>query len=299
MKRQDLFEVAGLSRQAFQRWGQRRGVQQQCTPQDQVLNMALEVRQNYLPGGSARQVYFFIRKKLPTFDSQLLGWGKHRFEAFCLENGLRVEHRRFIPKTTIRGDFVFPNRIEGMEVSNINQVWVSDITYLFASHGQLIGYATTLIDVYSRHLLGLNFSQTMRAEETSLEVLRQAFQTRQKNDFNGLLFHSDGGKQYIQTEFIRALRNRNIQSSMAENCYQNAFAEAFNDTLKNHLLHEININSFPQLKKQQAFLQHCYNYNKPHTSLNQMNPIEYELNFLSLQPCQRTSVVIKKIEYKK
>lgn len=291
-----LYEAAGLSRQAFHQWLGRSTAECRRTPQHLVLQIARDVRENHLPGLSAREVYFYIRKRHEGYNSALLGWGKHRFEALCLANGLRVEHRYFVPKTTVRGDYVFLNRIEGMDISDIDQVWVSDICYLFDSQGKLIGYATSLIDLYSRRLLGLSFSPTMRAEETSNSVLAQAFEVRKKLTFKGLIFHSDGGKQYIETNFIRALRSRCIQSSMAETCFENAFAEAFNDTLKNHLLSDSNLNSFEQLKGREDFLKYCYNHNKPHNSLNRMTPVEFERNLLSLKPCQRTLLKIKKIE---
>ena len=111
-----------------------------------------------------------------------------------------------------------------------------------------------------------------------------------------LCFHSDGGKQYIETAFVQALRSHEIKSSMAENCYQNAFAEAFNDTLKNHLLYDSNLYSFSQLKKQEAFIKNCYNLNRPHGSLKNLTPQKFELHLLSLQPCQRTLLKINTIE---
>jgi putative transposase len=296
MKMENLYTTAGITRQAFYRWLYRSTSGQQRTPPHVVLEMARDVRENHLPGSSAREVYFYIRSKHEAYKTALSGWGKHRFEAICLANGLRVEYRRPFIKTTLRGDFVFPNRIEGAEISNIDQVWVSDICYLFGSQGKLIGYATSLLDLYSRRLLGLSFSQTMRAEETAQSVLCQAFEVRKQTAFERLVFHSDAGKQYIETNFVRALRSRKIQSSMAKNCYENAFAEAFNDTLKNHMLCDTTLNSFAQFKKQEGFLKQCYNHNKPHTSLNRMTPVEFELNLLSMQPCQRTLLKIKKIE---
>ncbi len=293
---ESLYEAAATSRQAFRQWLQRGTARQADTPPEAVLGMARDVRQRYLPGSSAREVYVFIRKRHEAHNAALCGWGKHRFEALCLANGLRIEHRSFVPKTTVRGDFVFPNRIEGLELSGIDQVWASDICYLFGSHGKLIGYATSLIDLYSRRLLGLNFSITMHAQQTSRAVLQQAFDTRQKNTFDNLIFHSDGGKQYFESNFLNALKKRKILSSMAENCFENAFAEAFNDTLKNHILPEFDLNSFAQLKKIEPFVINTYNYNKPHNSLNRQTPVEFERSILSLQPCQRTLLKIKKIE---
>ncbi len=290
-----LYEVADISRQGFHHWLRPSINQQTRTPAKLVVEIAQQVRKQFLPGSSARAVYSYIRKKHNQYDSLLLGWVKHTFEAICLANGLRIVTKRFVPKTTIHGDFTFPNKIEGLEIKDINLIWVSDICYLFGSNGGLIGYATSLIDLYSRRLLGLSFSKSMHAEVTSREVLRQAFEVRKLEKFSGLFFHSDGGKQYIETTFLAALRNKEIQSSMAASCYENAFAEAFNDILKNHMLFDLNINSFHQLKSYEKFIKHCYNFNRSHNGIQKMAPNDYEQLLLNLHQSHRKSVKIKLI----
>jgi len=293
-----LYKAADISRQAFHSWMRPSEQKQVRTPEHRVLEMALDIRKRYLPGSSARSVYLYIRDKHEAYNFALLGWGKHAFETLCLKNGLRVEFRRFVPKTTVRGGFVFPNKIEGRLICGINQIWVSDICYLYGTNGMLLGYATSLIDLYSRRLLGLSFSQTMHASVTSQEVLRQAYYERTCDKIPGLIFHSDGGKQYIETAFIAELRKKDIESSMAESCYQNAFAEAFNDILKNHMLYDLNLNSFAQLKNQELFIKKCYNLNRAHNSLNRLTPVEFEQHIITLQPCQRTPLQIKVVDEK-
>jgi len=294
---EQLYEAASLSRQAFHKWLIPTDKQIERTPAKLVLELAHYVRWNYLPGSSAREVYAFIRKRKDLqLHSKLLGWGKHAFENLCLANGLRIVSKRFRPKTTIRGDYVFPNLIEGMVITNINLIWVSDICYIFDNNGKLLGYATSLIDIYSRLLLGLSFSKTMRAIDTSLAVLKQAFKCRDKASLIATIFHSDGGKQYIYKPFLKMLDTANIQSSMAENCYENPHAESFNDTLKNHILLQYDLNSFTQLKKQEKFIKYSYNNYKVHTGIERFTPIEYEQFIKTLQPFQRTKLEIKIIE---
>jgi len=288
-----LYEVAGISRQAFHKWMQPTEPQIARTPESAVLEMAGTVRKEFLPGSSARELYFYIREKHAEYNLMLSGWGKHAFEALCLNRGMRIEYRRFVPKTTVRGDFIFPNLIEGMEILDINQVWASDICYLFGANGTLLGYATSIIDLYSRKLLGLSFSQTMHAAVTSKDALKQAFRERKNHSLDNLIFHSDAGKQYIEKGFLASLKGKNIRSSMAESCYQNAFAESFNDILKNHLLHDLNLNSFSQLKKIESFIKNCYNNNRPHNSIKRLTPTEFEQHILTLQSYQRTTLNIK------
>lgn len=292
---EQLYEAAGLTRQAFNQWLTPTDKQLERTPARLVLELAGYVRKNYLPGSGAREVYAFIRKR-KELSPKLIGWGKHAFEDLCLASGLRIVATRFRPKTTIRGDYIFPNLIEGMVITDTNLIWVSDICYIFDNSGKLIGYATSLIDLYSRMLLGLNFSKTMRAIDTSVAVLKQAFKSRPKSSLTETIFHSDGGKQYIFKPFLKSLKKANIKSSMAENCYENPHAESFNDTLKNHMLLEFDINSFTKLKKQEKFIKYCYNNYKVHTSIERFTPVEYEQHIQTLKPFQRTKLDIKIIE---
>lgn len=293
---EQLYKAAGTTRQAFHEWMKPGPREDARTDEAEVLVLARRIRKQYLPGASARTVHFFINKRPDVLENTLVGWGKHRFERLCLANGFRVVAKRFVPKTTQRGAFVFPNLIAGMTITGINQVWASDICYVFGAHGNLLGYAISLIDLYSRRLLGLAICRTMQAVETSMRVIRQAVKVRGKGPFKGLIFHSDGGKQYIYAPFLKALKKIGAGSSMAGNCLENGFAEAFNDILKNHVLNQFELNSFSQLKKQEGFILKTYNEFRPHGSLGKMTPIQFEQHLLSLQPYQRTKLLIKVID---
>jgi putative transposase len=284
-----LLEVADLSAQAFYASLAPSDRLIERTSQKDVLSLAWEVRKTFLPGASSREVYAFIRRT-PHYDARLHGWGRDAFEAICLEKGLRIEIRGFVPKTTQRGDFMFENRISGLCIQDIDQLWVSDICYIYGTNGKLIGYATTLIDVYSRLLLGLAFSRTMHAAVTSHVVIQQAFQHRKKETFDKLIFHSDGGKQYIEKEFLNLIRGKNIMSSMAYSCYENPFAEAFNDILKNHMIPDLHLNSFAQLLKNRDFIHNCYNVHRPHGSLGKKR-------HTNLKICCSIYNLIKELKY--
>jgi hypothetical protein len=130
MKLQQLCDAAGMSRQGFLKWSGQKGLRRDITPEAEVLELARRVRRLYLPGAGARELYRYIRRS-PTLNEKLIGWGKHRFEDLCYDNGLAIRKIRFIPKTTQRGEFVFENLIAGMEIRDINQVLVSDICYVF------------------------------------------------------------------------------------------------------------------------------------------------------------------------
>lgn len=290
-----IYASAGLTRQAFHKWiNTPKGDSQKTNPK-QVLGLALKVRKLYLPGVGARKIYKFIRSN-SEYDKQLVGWGKHSFEKLCLENNLGMKLQRYIPKTTIHGAFRFGNKIEGMVIFDINKIWVSDICYIFGVFGNLIGYATSLIDLYSRRLLGLRFSKSMRADDTIIPALKQAYIIRPKEQYQLNYFHSDGGKQYIAIAFTKLLAKRNIISSMARSCYENPFAESFNDILKNHMLSEFELENFLALKRKEKFLKHVYNNNKTHSGIGDLTPCEFEKKIKSTSLNQRIGLKIKTID---
>ena len=295
IKCEDLYDIANLSRQAHSQKKKRSLKVKPQTDEQQVLRLAKQIRKEHLPGAGARPIYKFIRAH-DDYNDQVIGWSKHSFERLCLDNGMGVITKKYIPKTTVHGTFAFDNKIEGLRITDINKVWVSDICYIFGCLGKLIGYATCLIDLYSRFLLGLVFSRTMKAKDTVIPLIRQAYAIRQIPRYEETYFHSDAGKQYIAADFIELLRQKNIASSMARSCYENPFAESFNDVLKNHLLYDINLKSFNALKRLEKFIKHTYNHNKTHSGIDGMTPAAFELKLPGISLSKRAELEIKMID---
>lgn len=287
-----LYDICEITKQGYRQGINRESLKKPCTSESSVIKLAKAVRKLHLPGSGARPIYQFIRSH-PEYDHQLQGWGKHRFEKLCLGHGLRVVSRRYVPKTTVRGDYIYPNLIEGMTIYDVNIIWVSDICYIYGNGKNLIGYATSVIDLYSRHLLGLRFSRTMQASDTIIPAIKQTFETRNKPRYAQTFFHSDGGKQYIAKGFKDLIHPKGISSSMARNCYENPFAESFNDVLKNHMIYDIKIGSFSTLKKQEKFIKKVYNYNKTHSGIGGTTPISFELAMNKVKPEDRKGLEIK------
>lgn len=290
-----VYASAGLTRQAFHKWRNTTKVTPIKTDPKKVIELARRIRKFHLPGLGIRKIYKFVRSN-SQYDRQLIGWGKHSFEALCLENDLGIKSHRYIPKTTVHGAFKFENKIEGMVIFDINKIWVSDICYIFGVFGNLIGYSTSLIDLYSRMLLGLRFSESMRTNDTIIPALKQAYKLRPEKQYKQTYFHSDGGKQYIAQSFTTLLKKRNIISSMARSCYENPFAESFNDILKNHLLSEYEIKNFKALKRKEKFIKEVYNFNKTHSGIGDLTPAAFENKIQSLSIDKRIGLEIKTID---
>ena len=160
--------------------------------------------------------------------------GKNRIARLMREQHLAVrQKRRFVPRTTLTDKTapVAPNHLlERSAPKRLNEVWVTDITYLPTREGWL--YLAAEMDLCSRRILGWSTHDRL-ATELPNAALERALQTRGSRP-SGLLHHSDRGCQYTSAEFRHRLQLRGITASMSRkaNCYDNAAMESFWATLK-------------------------------------------------------------------
>ncbi|QHA07889.1 IS3 family transposase [Streptomyces broussonetiae] len=115
--------------------------------------------------------------------------------------------------------------------SAADRAWVGDITYLPVAGGNFL-YLATVIDVFSRRLLGWSMADHMRAELVT-DALNAAVRTRGAQ-VDGVIFHSDHGAQYGSKAFVDACRQAGIRRSMGAvgTSADNAAAESFFASLK-------------------------------------------------------------------
>ena len=85
----------------------------------------------------------------------------------------------------------YPNLIKEMVISRLNQVWISDITYIRIRTGFV--YLAAILDADSREAIGYAVS-TMLDTALTLEALRMAIARRRLGP--RVIHHSDQGVQY-------------------------------------------------------------------------------------------------------
>lgn len=258
-----LLAVAGVTRQAVYKHNcKRRDLQ----AKEMILkNQILQVRREH-PRLSCRKIYRILQ---PSF------FGRDKFEAFCFANGLKLYRKRSYHCTTdSRGVTRFENHIAGRELSDVNQVWVSDITYY--PIGDRHYYITLIMDQFSRRIVGYTASDSMETEYTTLPALNHAIVNRRPP--KGLVFHSDGGGQYFANAFKEITTKHKIINSMGKTAYENPHAERLNGTIKNDYLRFYNPRTLQELRDQLSRAVYNYNLHRPHSSLSELSPYAFELS---------------------
>lgn len=256
-----VFRYTGYSKQAFHQKMDR--VLHEREKELLLLPIIAELRAEH-PGVAARQLYLILKPE---------GIGRDKFEQICFENGFKLERlKSYVRTTDSSGVIRFPNLIEGIELTGINQVWVSDITYYRI--GERFYYLTFILDNYSRLIVGYSISKQLLTEQTTLPALEMALINRKPQP--GLIFHSDGGGQYYCKSFLKLTDQYQLKNSMCEVAYENPHAERINGTIKNQYLKGYNPQGYSELISMTQRAIHNYNYVRPHGSLKKLTPAGFE-----------------------
>jgi putative transposase len=257
-----LYQVIGKSKQAVHQW-----LNREIRRRDEQMQMIVVLRQirEDHPRLSCREIYYMIRPKY---------MGRDQFERFCHQNGFRLDVKKNIYKTTdSSGVKRFDNNLLQLnELTGVNQVWVSDITYYLIRDE--VYYLTFISDLYSRRIVGHAASRSLRTVDTTMVALRMALKERKINKDSNLILHSDGGGQYYCKDFLKMTQG--MVNSMGEAVYDNPHAERINGTIKNDYLRYYKPENFEDLKKKLTKAVFLYNTQRPHSSLHRLNPVAFE-----------------------
>lgn len=162
-------------------------------------------------------------------------------------------------------------------VSAPNHVWVTDITYLHTLEGWL--YVAAVLDLFSRRIVGWAMESHMRGSLVH-DALMMALQRRQPDE--GLLHHSDQGKQYVSGDYQQLLAGANIRVSMSRkaNCWDNAVMERFWGSLKSERTDGCIYRTRDIAKADVIdYIEMFYNCKRLHSTLGYLSPAQFESRF--------------------
>ena len=186
----------------------------------------------------------------------------------------------------------FPDLLKrDFTASRPNARWVGDMTEIPTATGKL--YLATVIDLYSRRLLGAATSSHPNAD-LACAALTMAVTTRggrqaiwRKDEQERVVFHTDRGATYTANDFTALCRQLGIRQSMGRvgSCFDNAAAEAFFSSLEWEVLSRHDL--FDPGHAKSVVLDWCYgfyNQDRRHSTIGMMSPVNYENTHMTTAP---------------
>lgn len=274
-----LLHIAGISKQSFYK-------KLRLAHTDKSLKIAAliseadAIRKEH-PGCGVEKIY----------DTLKPNWiGKNNGVALLYAYGFKLARKINYQRTTIAVSSCYQNLIEGMLITNKNQVWQSDITYIKIDNR--FYYLVFIVDVYTKELLGYNVSDSLQAE-ANLKALSMAFESQKNHNLQGLIHHSDRGSQYIDERYLKQLQQKGIWISMGNKASENAYAERLNGIIKNEYLKKWSIKDLADLKKKTARAVKHYNNKRIHRHLpRNYTPVHFAQASVHLATQNRPKVII-------
>jgi putative transposase len=164
-----------------------------------------------------------------------------------------------------------------------NVKWCGDITEIPTGEGKF--YLATVIDLYSRRLLGaatsLHPDADLAGQAIKIAVTCRGGRDKvwQDRDEDKIIFHSDRGSTYTANDFTKLCRRMGIRQSMGRvgSCFDNAAAEAFFSSLEWEVLSRHDFQTIDQARA--VVLDWCYgfyNHDRRHSTIGQVSPVNYE-----------------------
>jgi transposase InsO family protein len=171
-----------------------------------------------------------LRNQIQEIALEFTGYGYRRMTAELQNRGFEVNRKcvlrlmrqdnllckkkRFKPITTdsSHGLPVYPNLLKNAEITGLNQVWASDITYVQLSHENI--YLAVILDLYSRKCIGWELSRNIDGQ-LAMNALDKAIENRWSESTHELVHHSDQGVQYASHDYVDCLKEHNIRISMS------------------------------------------------------------------------------------
>jgi len=209
---------------------------------------------------------------------------KVRVERLMREHGLQGRHKRRYKATTDSKHRlpVAENLLQrDFTPSGPNQVWTSDITYLWTDEGWL--YLAIVLDLFNREVVGWSLKPCMTADIVT-DALTMTWFRRQPPP--GLIHHSNRGSQYASQAFQEQLHQYGMRTSMSRkgNCWDNAPTESWFNSFKNERVFGERFYTREAMKATAFdYIEVFYNRKRLHSTLGYTSPVQFLKDWINTQ----------------
>lgn len=257
-----FYEANGFYRQQIRK--KQLSVKNQIAIEQDIVRRVQNIRMEAKGKGTGARVLYSMLN--------ITSVGINKFEKILSRNnlGIKIKKRRIVTTDGLHESHD-KNLINGLILTDINQVISGDITYLII--GDKAYYVFTLKDMYSKRVLSIRAFETMHAINALL-LLKDVKRLRGNGIF-GCIHHTDAGSQYKAKVYICQMKKMQLQQSIAKNCLQNGMAEQLNDQIKNRFLKD-KIKNLKQLNRELLDIKKAMNESIPKKILGYKTPVEFE-----------------------
>lgn len=173
---------------------------------------------------------------------------------------------------------VYPYLLKDLDITQPNQVWGTDITYISMTQGFL--YLVAIIDWYSRYVLAWQLSNTLEASfcvETAQMALKKA-----KPEIS----NTDQGVQFTSDNWLNIWLSNQVQISMdgRGRCMDNIMVERLWRSLKYEDVYVKHYTSGLEAREGINKYFEWYNTRRLHSSLNYQTPEQVFRKEVKIQP---------------
>jgi len=247
-------QLLGIARSSF--------YYQPQAPSDEELSLLRLLDQQYLetPCYGSRRMTVILRQH---------GYEVNRKRVQRLMRQLGIE--ALYPKPRLSNaqpeHQVYPYLLRDLAVTESNQVWCTDITYLPVLKGHF--YLVAIMDWYSRKVLSWRISNTLDVT-FCIAALQEAIAHYGTPE----IFNSDQGSQFTSNGFTACLKAAGVQISMdgRGRCFDNIFIERLWRSLKYELIYLMAFEDGIHLHQEVRRWFDWYNQKRPHQALDYRTP---------------------------
>lgn len=245
-----------------------------------IINRVKQVREQ-VEGIGGLQLHNMLKEEMQLYGMYI---GRDHFYELLRKHNLLLKRKKRYCITTNSNHLYYkwPDLTGNINVTAIEQLWVSDITYLRTESSFV--YLSLITDAYSRKIMGYHVSQQLKAQGCIIALKKAISGLCASNTNRKLIHHSDRGIQYCCEAYTSILQQNNISISMTQtgSPYDNAVAERVNGILKHQLGLGKVFKNYASAVTATCNAINAYNCLRPHMSISNLTPHEAHITKQSL-----------------